>query len=508
MAVPRFYPNYEWTYHNSPYAKENVFIGHTPEDAPLPKYEDIRDQLPKPTWEGHDDAIACYDKAWSLAFGNLCKPTPGSGFVSNMIDTAFNSCIFMWDSSFILMFGKYGSRVFNFQKTLDNFYARQHEDGFISREIMEEDGSEKFTRFDPVATGPNVMPWCEWEYWLNNGDRKRIAEVFPPLLAYHTWLHENHTWRDGTYWSSGWGCGMDNQPRVEPGYDVAFSNGHMIWADACFQMLLSGHILIEMGKILGREKDTEFLAEEQEMLKKVVNEKLWDDKTHYYYDLWKGDRLNMVKSIGAYWALLADAVPDDRKDAFVAHLENKAEFNRPHRPPTLSADHPMYDPTGGYWLGSIWAPTTYMVLRGLEKYGYHKIAYDIACTNIENVVGVFNETGTLWENYAPEKISRGNASKKDFVGWSGLFPITILFEFVFGIKANAGEKKITWHVNRTEKHGIERYPFGPDGLLDLMCEERSSTTEKPQITVSTNLPITLEIIWDGGSETISIPANA
>lgn len=240
------------------------------------------------------------------------------------------------------------------------------------------------------------------------------------------------------------------------------------------------------------------------MLKSVVNDKLWDENTHYYYDMWRGGKLSGVKTIGAYWALLAGVVPKERADAFVAHLENPDEFNRHHRPPTLSADHPEYVATGGYWRGSIWAPTTYMVLRGLEKYGYHKLSYDIACSNIENVVGVFNETGTLWENYAPETTHQGAPAKPDFVGWSGLFPITILFEFVFGIKANVGERKITWHVNRTERHGIERYPFGVDGVLDLMCEARGSTAEKPQISVKSNVPVSLEIIWDGGSETLDV----
>ena len=503
----KFFSDSEWTYAPCTYVSENTFVGREPEDAPLPTYEDARDRLPKPVWEGHYDAIACYDKAWQIAFGNLRRPTPGSGFVSNFIDTAFNGCTFMWDSSFILMFGKYGSRVFNFQNTLNNFYSHQHVDGFISREIEEDDGSEKFTRFDPSATGPNVMPWCEWEYYLNIGDRQRIAEIFPPLLAYHKWLHDNHTWQDGTYWTSGLGCGMDNQPRMSPGYNVLFSHGHMVWTDVCFQMILSGHILIEMGKILGREEDTAFLVEEQEMLKKVVNEKLWDEKTHYYYDLWRDGKLSGVKTIGAYWALLAGVVPEDRADAFVAHLENKDEFNRHHRPPTLSADHPDYIAEGGYWRGSIWAPTTYMVLRGLEKYGYHKIAYDIACSNIENVVGVFDKTGTLWENYAPEATEQGRPAKGDFVGWSGLFPITILFEFVFGIKSNVGENKITWHVNRTEKHGVERYPFGKNGMLDLICEERADSAEKPRVAVKSNIPVTLELIWDGGSETLEIAAE-
>ena len=59
----------------------------------------------------------------------------------------------MWDSSFILMFARYGTRFFPFQNTLNNFYAQQHPDGFICREIKA-DGADCFERYDPVSTGP------------------------------------------------------------------------------------------------------------------------------------------------------------------------------------------------------------------------------------------------------------------------------------------------------------------------------------------------------------------
>ena len=149
-----FKQNCEISLVQNPHAAENVFIEKEPENHPLPTFEQERDRLPHPIWDGHGDAIACYWKAWELAFGNLGRPQPGSGFVSNFIDTAFNGCIFMWDSSFILMFGKYASRSFNFQGTLDNFYALQHKDGFICREIIEANGEDRFTRYDPAATGP------------------------------------------------------------------------------------------------------------------------------------------------------------------------------------------------------------------------------------------------------------------------------------------------------------------------------------------------------------------
>src|SRR5687768_968696 len=115
--------------------KQNAFRSMTPDTRPLPTFEASRSLLPQPNWEGHDSAIACYWKAWELAFGNLGRPTPANRFVAPYIDTAFNGHLFLWDSVFILMFGRYGSRVFDFQRTLDDFYCKQHPDGFICREI-------------------------------------------------------------------------------------------------------------------------------------------------------------------------------------------------------------------------------------------------------------------------------------------------------------------------------------------------------------------------------------
>ena len=495
----------EW----APFVKENTFIGRPPEKLPLPTFSVEKDHLPSPVWEGHDDAVACYWKAWELAFRNLCSPIDGSGFVSNFIDTAFNGCLFMWDSAFILMFGKYGNRSFNFQGTLDNFYALQHRDGFICREIVEPTGEDRFTRFDPAATGPDVMPWCEWEYFKNFGDMERLRQVFPPLMAYHNWMRRHHTWPDGTYWSSGWGCGMDNLPRLQPGYHICLEHGHMIWNDACMQELLNCRILMEMGRLLGREEDVRALMEERDNLARVINEKLWDEETGFYYDLWKTGELNHVKHVGAYWALLADIVPPERLERFIAHLENENEFKCPHRVPALSADHPWFGKDGGYWNGGVWPPTNYMVLTGLDHCGKFELSHEIAMNHHANVVEVYNRLGTIYENYAPfpdeEGNSRpGNPSKGDFVGWGGLVPIAVLLEHVFGIKPDAEKNTIRWHVNLTERHGVERYPFGNDATLTLMCEARESRDAEPQVTVTSTAPVTVEIIWNGGKRVIEV----
>ncbi len=502
--MKNFQMNQDITYNASPIVEKNIFLNVPAEEAKLPKYEDISHLLPSPVWPGHDDVIACYDFAWRTAFGNLKQANGNSHFVSNYIDTAFNGCLFMWDSSFITMFGKYGVRAFNFQKTLDNFYSHQHKDGFICRELCEDAPGEHFSRHDPSSTGPNILGWSEWEHYCQSGDMDRLEKIFDPLLAYHLWLKEHRTWRDGTYWSTGWGCGMDNQPRLEKGYHVAFSHGHMVWVDACIQQVLSAKILIHIAEKTGRADDENIaiLKEEAKQLTALINSKLWHEEDAFYYDLWKTGELNRVKSVGAYWALLADIIPKEKLHRFVAHLDNQYEFKRPCRVPTLSADHPEYDANGGYWRGSVWAPTNYMVLKGLEKNGYDALAHDIAKNCLENVVAVFQKESTLFENYAPESATQGNRARPNFVGWSGLFPISILFEYVFGIRPFARERKIVWDIRLLEKHGVKNYPLG-EFSLDLICEKRENQEDEPVVAAYCNEPIEIEIRYANKSKIIT-----
>jgi hypothetical protein len=143
-----------------------------------------------------------------------------------------------------------------------------------------------------------------------------------------------------------------------------------------------------------------------------------------------------------------------------------------------------------------------MVLAGLTANGCHDIAYSVGDKFLRNVVTVYNETGTLWENYAPDFAERGNQSRPNFVGWTGIVPISVFFEYVIGIQASVSQNRIVWRVNRTERHGILKYPFGTEHTIDLVCEARDSVSDEPQITVKSNLPIEVLVIWDGKEKII------
>jgi hypothetical protein len=510
------------------WVSENQFIGMPPDHADLPSLVQAREVLPDPFWTGHTAVRDCYWRAWELAFSNLKQPTPDNGFAANYCDTAFNGNLFMWDSAFITCFGAYGRRAFDFQRTLDTFYRKQHPDGFICREISETDGQDTFHRFDPSSTGPNVLAWAEWNYYQKSGDRKRLETVFPPLVAYHHWLRKYQTWPDGSYWSTGWGQGMDNLPRVRGDEHVNWDNGHLTWVDATFQAILSAKTLLQIATLLGRQTEVEDLGKELKRLDDYSNQCLWNDESKFYCDRYPNGKLSPVKHIGAYWALLAGCVPADRLPGFVAHLENPSEFKRAHRIPALSADDPAYNPAGGYWCGGIWAPTNYMVLKGLDANGQDELAREIARNHLDNVVKVFesddtrwegaeqfrqyfhlvdfkfDDKHTLWENYAPDVIRPGSHSKPGYVGWTGVPPIAVLLEDVFGLSQEAASDRLTWRVRLTDEHGVRRYPFGSNGMLDLKCKSRNSRLDRPSIEIHSNLPLTLDVIWEGGTYIVNV----
>jgi hypothetical protein len=169
-----------------------------------------------------------------------------------------------------------------------------------------------------------------------------------------------------------------------------------------------------------------------------------------------------------------------------------------------------------------------MTLKGLDACGQYDLAHEIAKNHVENVVRVFesddtpwlgadqfreyfhltdlqyDDKHTLWENYAPDVIKPGGHSKPGYVGWTGVPPIAVLMEDVFGLSQDTISNRLTWHARLIEEHGIRRYPFGSNGVLDLKCNRRNSMDERPTIEIHSNVPFTLEVTWKGGKDTIKI----
>lgn len=483
-------------------AAENRFRLQHDEPAPIPPYE--RNQLPQLVADDHPVWVAMYHRAWQLAFRNLRQPEAGSGFIASFIDAAFNPNTFLWDSCFMMRFGRYGRRVFPFMGTLDNFYAKQHDDGFICREINTYSGNDVFQSLDPRSTGPNILAWTELAYFDHTGDLDRLRAVFPVLIAYHGWWKSWRTHPDGSYWTSGWGSGMDNQTRVP---DSEYHHRHYAWIDATMQMALDCEALLTIARWIGRNEFTDELTRERDYLIAYINDHMWDDERGFYCDRAPDGTLSPIHSIAAYWGLLSDAIPSHRAARLIAHLDDPTRFKRPHRVPTLSADSADYNPYGGYWMGGVWSPTNYMVLRGLTHRGEHALAHEIALNHVEQVTAVFEQTGTLFENYAPEHSQPGTPAGRDFVGWTGVSAITIPLEYLVGVRVSRGGGRVDWDIRLTERHGVFRLPLRATNTVDLICDARPSPAAPPVLTVRTAEPLQLHIHSENQTHSVDMQAG-
>jgi hypothetical protein len=471
-------------------APENIFRTRLYQPTPLPAYDPAA--LPALIADGHPGWAAMYEWAWKRAFANLRQPEPGSGFIANFIDPAFNANTFLWDTCFMALFMRYAPHTGIAIGSLDNFYAKQHDDGFICREISTYSGRDMFAPQDPRSTGPNILAWTESLLALSDSEPERWREVYPALVAYHRWWSLWRMHPDGGMWTSGWGSGMDNQTRVPAS---EYHHRGYTWVDASMQQALSCYHLLRIGDRIGRDEFRDELEAEYGRLCALINERLWDEASGFYYDRAPDGTLSTTKSIGAYWGLLGEVIPPERAARMIAHLSNPDTFGRPHPVPTIAHDSPDYNPHGGYWQGGVWSPTNYMVLHGLHAHGHTVLAHTLAVRHLDMLAQVFAETGTLYENYAPEVPARGAPSGKDFVGWTGLSAIAVPIEFAIGLRRDDATT-LTWDIRLTERHGVLRFPLAEGGYVDAVCEARHSPAKPPGVRITTTTQITLVLHWE------------
>ena len=113
--------------------------------------------------------------------------------------------------------------------------------------------------------------------------------------------------------------------------------------------------------------------------------------------------------------------------------------------------------------------------------------------HLANVVQVFTQTGTLWENYAPDSAAPGKPAKADFVGWSGIGPIVFLIEHAIGIRADAPANTITWTLRSQARVGVERLWFG--GRTVSLVAEPPDEKGARLVRVQADRPFHLIINW-------------
>ena len=478
-------------------------------------------RLPRPILDAHPRWIELYDFAWSLAARNRRRGKTGRWYMDCAWDPSRNYQ-WVWDTSFMCMYCRFAPEQYPGIQSLDNFYDLQRADGYIGMTYDMDTGSEPW----PDRINPPLFAWAEREYVRTTGDTSRLARVIPRIEQLMGWIDANRRtephrrlkaldnsddYRGGTadpyrlyYFEDGGSSGMDDAPRSPR---VAAAGQHFDWIDLSSQMALSFSCLAELNAAAGQaDRSADWRGRAGE-LGELINSELWCERSRFYHDRCIPRNFLAHKTVAGFWPILAGICPPERLDALVAHLRDEREFNRPTPVPSLSADDINYDPNGTYWVGGVWAPTNYMVTRGLMTAGRGDVAHEIA----DRYMGVLARTyeqvepHTLWEAYSPEADLPGLAAyttqrvKPHFVGWTGVGPIVMLIENIIGIDLDLVAHRATWDVRLTERHGVRQLRLGSGLTADFLCEPRNRSSDPAAVTVRSDADLSVTVNVAGRS---------
>ena len=484
---------------------------------------DWQNYIPMPICEDYPQYCEFYLKAWELAFRQM-KDIPGMPQTPYMDEALCKTQVWIWDSWFMALFCKYARDVFPGVETLNNFYEVLYNNKRLP-EIDPPESEPYWTGAKPgepyeikihIADNPPLFAWAEYENALMNGD----VDYIKKLLYDRCFLQKHYDWienlkersqirgvlsstfliseKDGYRWEGG--CsGMDNTPRGRRGEHAVEqrpNNFDMLWIDAICQQALSAKLIAEMFAIVG-DKDEEAEWNKRYLEKKeTVNSLYWDNNDKFYYDIdCKTHEFYKVKTIASYWTMTSGIASQSQAEHLIKLLSDSHTFGGFVPLVTLARNDADFNPSGGYWRGSVWLPTGYATLKGLANYGYFKDAHNISMKLVEHMYKTYTDftPHTIWECYSPSEHIPATREFKgyvrpDFCGWSALGPISVFIEFVLGFHTiNAFEKTVEWEMPTefTKKIGIKNLRFG-NVTTDI--EAMGS-----KVTVTSNEEYTLKI---------------
>ena len=407
------------------------------------------------------DLVDIYNKTWSWVSSFWLNPATGEQDIEGLFIYPENDkrIISQFESIFSSFFLVYSNRNFDVCKNIDYFYARQEENGAIRCKYDVSNDKPIISADNPDGIGLPLFAWAEFNLYHKSANKRRIKEVMPYLQKYMTWLDENFKQENGLYSVPHTVSTMLNAPRDNAFYPVDFN--------AC--MAINASYMSALGDILN-DKELSFQYKKMYFsIKTRINSLMWDNDTGFYYDLDKDQNRLDVKTIAAYWTMLAEIPNADKADRLVEHLNNPKSFGTDHPFPCLSADHPAFSEDGNGYCGSVIPAFNFMVIKGLEKYAQYELARECSIRHLYFVLEALvpnenKEPGNLWEAYLPNKEGKAadfklkgnpNFPRKRYLITAALSTIALMIENVIGLSISLPRKTVDWIIPNLEIMGIE-----------------------------------------------------
>ncbi len=471
-----------------------------PADAVRPEW---RSEVPEVV---HPDTglVNLYYRTWELASARVRRGPEGMVASPYMDENCYEDEIWIWDGCFMVLFTKYAPAVYPGKETLMNYYVPLHD-------------RVKTPLVIHLRDNPPLFAWVEHENYRFTGDTVQADLVVKQkryLQKHYEYFNTvpkgnvdtisapayNPIFREvvrdeqgqivGYIWT-GRGSGMDNTVRGRDagGYD------RILWVDAICQQALSALHIARLCRLRGLTDEADRWQAEYDRIKRVVNERYWDERDGFYYDIdvHTGEPCR-IKTPASFWALLAE-IPDSARAVRMVKYVQEADFMGGCYPwNSLSRDDAGFDAaTGEYWRGGVWLPMVYMGTKALEKYGYIALADELAERVVRQQLRTYHAftPHTIWECYNPSgdtpSTEYGKTARPDFCGWSALGPISLFIENIMGFRrADALTRTLTWDLKPSQgTHGLRHFRFG-DVQADLLYN-----ASKHRLEISASRPFTL-----------------
>lgn len=403
-------------------------------NEPLQKYVDDNEKLfskiPRIKFKNEDEKLV-YLSSFNLVRGCFYPPTEKT---SNNFYVFSRHPLWGWGHGHQVLHESLSMLAYAYldpvsaQGSQKVYIEQQREDGLIAyrhgpRGLQDYPHFSKVLNKEMSTTSAPFFSWINWEVYKVSKDKSFLMEAYQSGYKYLDWLIQNRDVdKDGLYEWGPYGI-IEN---VRDWYNAVFQvskdrfldvdkediSDELDCLDLTLMMIKEMRSLSSMAKELGLQDASNAWIKIAEMTSKLVNQKMWDENTGFYYSINRTDHsfkfmtrdLRRMEIIG-FLSLWAEVAPKERAERIVKHLLNPNKFWRKYGIPTLAADDVWYSPYVDYcckWNGPVWLLWNYMVLDGLKKYGYNKIAGSLTDKMLLAVTTQLKKNHNFWESYSPD----------------------------------------------------------------------------------------------------------
>lgn len=223
------------------------------------------------------------------------------------------------------------------------------------------------------CTKPPIHGWTI--LWMieraANIANEQLQEIYTPLSKWTNWYFEYRDDNKNGFpeYHHGNDSGWDNS--------TVFSEGIPVESpDVCAFLILQMEALEKIAHRLGKEEAAAMWKRKQENLLDAFLQYFWKDDqfTAYVFEqqVKTGDSLLLFMPI-----VLGKRLPKDIRAKLIRGLKDKSRFLTENGLATESVSSPFYE-SDGYWRGPIWAPSTMLIIDGLQRAGEVAFAKELS----------------------------------------------------------------------------------------------------------------------------------